>query len=96
MNGCVYKTEDGKCKKFSEPSHGITSWCIDAPCEAMTPSNEDRIKSMSTDELANFLEVQIWDLPWCDVTSLIDEETGRCEKWDCIKCCKEWLQKEAK
>lgn len=65
------------------------------PVQYKVKTNEDTIKSMSTDDLANFLEVQIWDLPWCDADVGVHPETKRCKKWDCVKCCKKWLQKEA-
>ena len=49
---CVY-WNDGKCKKFSDDN--ITSWCVWNPCASQTPSNADRIRSMSDDELAMLL-----------------------------------------
>ena len=58
-------------------------------------TNEEKLKSMTTNEFANFLDVQIWDLPWCNADVEVDPETKRCKKWDCVKCCKEWLQREA-
>lgn len=50
---CVYRTDDGKCKKFSDDK--IISYCVDAPCEFEKPSNYDRIKNMSVDEMASFI-----------------------------------------
>lgn len=49
---CVY-WDDGKCKKFSDDN--ITSWCVWGPCDSQTPSNADRIRSMSDEELAELL-----------------------------------------
>ena len=46
---CVY-WNDGKCKKFSDDD--ITSWCVWNPCDSQTPSNADKIRSMSDEELA--------------------------------------------
>ena len=46
---CVY-WNDGKCKKFSDDD--ITSWCVWNPCDSQTPSNADRIRSMTDEELA--------------------------------------------
>lgn len=34
MNGCVYQTADGKCKKFTDGKH--TSFCVKGPCEHET------------------------------------------------------------
>lgn len=49
---CIY-WNDGKCKKFSDDK--VTSWCVWSPCASQTPSNADRIRSMSDEELAMFL-----------------------------------------
>ena len=49
---CIY-WNDGKCKKFSDDN--ITSWCVWDPCDSQTPSNADRIRSMSDEELAMLL-----------------------------------------
>lgn len=46
---CVY-WNDGKCKKFSDDS--VTSRCVWSPCYSQTPSNADRIRSMTDEELA--------------------------------------------
>ena len=50
---CVYCTEDGYCKKFSDEE--VVSWCVQSPCKDEKPSNADRIRSMSDEELANQL-----------------------------------------
>lgn len=56
-------------------------------------TNADRIRNMSDEELAEFLDIvgedgissQYADIP-CDCC---------CEKTECSKCWKEWLQSEA-
>lgn len=56
-------------------------------------TNADRIRNMSDEELAEFLDIvgedgissQYTDVP-CDCC---------CEKTECSKCWKEWLQSEA-
>ena len=53
---CVYCTEDGYCKKYSDEQ--VTSWCVQSPCKDEKPSNADRIRGMSDEELAEFL----WDV----------------------------------
>lgn len=50
---CVYKTDDGKCKKFSDGK--ITSYCVESPCEYEKLSNYDRIRNMSVEELTEFI-----------------------------------------
>ena len=49
---CVYY-KDQKCEKFAEP--GYVSWCVMGPCSHETPSNADRIRAMSDEELADYL-----------------------------------------
>ena len=61
---CVY-WNDGKCKKFSDDD--ITSWCVWSPCYSQTPSNADRIRSMTDEELALWI---------CGVYD-IEEENGK-------------------
>ena len=53
---CVYCTEDGYCKKFSDKE--VTSWCLMGPCKDEKPSNGDRIRMMTDEELSNY----IWQL----------------------------------
>ena len=50
---CVYKTEDGKCKKFSDDK--TNSWCVNGPCEYEKLSNCERIKNMNVEEMTDFL-----------------------------------------
>ena len=82
---CVY-WNDGKCKKFSDDD--ITSWCVWNPCDSQTPSNADRIRSMSDEELADLINREI---SYCAPTS------GDCEKTsnDCKACWLDWLQQPA-
>ena len=49
---CVYYDNE-KCKKFSDDE--MTSYCVMGPCHYETPSNADRIRAMSDNELAEFL-----------------------------------------
>ena len=58
---CVY-WNDGKCKKFSDDI--VTSWCVEGPCTSETPSNADRIRSMSDEELAMLLYEVGYDGGW--------------------------------
>lgn len=46
MSGCIYRTEDGKCKQFSVG--GVLSFCyLDGTCDCQISSNADRIRQMS-------------------------------------------------
>lgn len=51
---CVYFEKDGKCRKFSDDT--FISYCVMGPCSEQKISNADRIRAMSDEELAAFLE----------------------------------------
>lgn len=53
---CVYY-DNGKCQKFSDDHY--TAWCDFNQCEHITPSNGDRIRAMSDEELARFIVTQL-------------------------------------
>ena len=85
---CVH-WDKGKCKKFSDDD--ITSWCVWNPCASQTPSNADRIRSMSDEELALWI---------CGVYD-IEEENGKFINGIIIPGyaphdIEEWLQQPAK
>ena len=86
---CVYCTEDLKCTKYTD--NEATSFCVLGPCKDEKPSNGDKIRAMSDEELARFIvrKSQCPDgytsvfVPHCI------EENG------CEECWLEWLKKEA-
>ena len=85
---CVH-WDKGKCKKFSDDD--ITSWCVWNPCASQTPSNADRIRSMTDEELALWI---------CGVYD-IEEESGKFINGTIIPGyaphdIEEWLQQPAK
>lgn len=53
---CIYKTEDGLCRLHS--TNGIVSYCLESPCEDEILTNADRIRAMSDEELAEWLEYE--------------------------------------
>jgi hypothetical protein len=77
MDGCVYKTADGKCEKFSDDE--VISYCVEAPCHYERPSNADRIRAMSDEELAEWMNDG-----WLDIA--IDKSMVSTEQW------LEWLK----
>ena len=92
MNGCVYRTADNQCEKFSDPVRNTLSWCVgDTPCEARKLSNADRIRMMSDEELAEFLDR--WELGDVDYSlTFCDLCKGQ---YDCHDdCLMAWLKKE--
>ena len=60
MNGCVYRTADNQCYKYSDPVRNTMSWCVgNEPCEGRTPSNADRIRGMTDEELAFWMTTNV-------------------------------------
>lgn len=81
---CIYCTEDLKCTKNSDD--GVISFCVLGPCHDETPSNADRIRAMTDEELAEFL------YRYADYRC---PEGGECGN-GCQKCWLEWLRQEAR
>lgn len=90
---CIYY-DNGKCQKFSDDHY--TSWCDFDQCEFQTPSNGDRIRAMSDEELTHFKYGG--GNPYCK-----EEEPTDCKrsKWanglsPCEQCYLDWLRQPAK
>ncbi len=54
---CVYY-DNHKCQKFSDEKYN--AWCDFDNCEHQTPSNGDKIRAMSDEELAALLFETFW------------------------------------
>lgn len=67
MSGCVYKLQDGRCDK---PGRYLSP-CIGEACSSQTPSNYDRIVSMTPEELA-------W---WISDAQYIQRDPAEWEMW---------------
>ena len=79
MNGCVYRTADNQCQKYSDPIRNTMSWCVgNEPCEGRTPSNADRIRGMTDEELAKHI--------CCPYDQCIDLDRP------CSDCIRSWLK----
>lgn len=50
---CIYCTDDLHCTKYTDDNY--ESWCVLGPCQDETPTNADRIRSMTDEELADWL-----------------------------------------
>lgn len=91
MNGCIYRTDSGRCEKFS---NGVCkSFCVlpDAPCGYKTPSNGDKIRAMSDEELVDLLIENDCPVDECKY----EDEYGNVSRNKCRYCWLEWLSKEA-
>ena len=87
MDGCIYRTVDGKCEFWSDYGKGIVSYCDFEDCEEKKPSNADRIRSMTDEVLAEF-ESTIGCHP--------DARRETCLGVDrCAECWLDWLRQEA-
>lgn len=90
---CVYFEKDGKCRKFSDDT--VISYCVMGPCPEQKLSNADRIRSMSDEELSEFISrieigdfgQQVYGKTFCD----------RCKgQYKCDDCRLWWLQQPVK
>lgn len=79
---CVHRTEDGKCLKHSD--NNVLSFCVDGPCSDEMPTNADRIRAMTDEELAKTLDMSC------------PPDTSCNDGQNCVKCWKDWLQQPAK
>ena len=79
---CVYCTEDGYCKKYSDDE--VTSWCVQSPCKDEKPSNADCIRAMSDEELAEWLPFKMGA---CNM----NEKCGI--DYTCDACWLDWLKR---
>ena len=83
---CVYWSE-GMCKKFSDDK--VTSWCVEGPCGEQMPSNADRIRAMSDEELAKLL------IDGCIGSKCDDQPQNEWGSVNCFQCRLTWLHKPA-
>lgn len=59
-------------------------------------TNADRIRQMSDEEMAAFIENDLIGFPWCNATEEeVDPDSLVCKRWDCVKCAMAWLKQEA-
>ena len=84
MYGCVYHKEDGFCEKFSDDR--CKSYCVMGPCQYALPSNADRIRSMTDEELAELFQ------KLCCPYSLGGKVDCNIENRGCGNCWLSWLK----
>ena len=53
MNGCIYRTKDGECDLYSEGGK-FKAYCDMEHCDNIAPTNADRIRAMTDEEMAEF------------------------------------------
>lgn len=62
---CVYFEKDGKCRKFSDDT--AISYCVMGPCSEQKLSNADHIRSMSDEELLDFMKKSVANAYMCKI-----------------------------
>ena len=92
---CIYWS-DGMCKKLSDDK--VTSWCVEGPCGYQIPSNADKIRAMSDEDLAALISrSSIHDL--CDIVCGVDCKAAATFNTTLEKRCADfvldWLQQPA-
>ena len=81
---CIYY-DNGKCQKFSDEKYN--SWCDFDQCEHQTPSNGDRIRGMSDEELVDVLRSE----RFCPRSP----SAFGCGPGTCEECWLDWLKRPA-
>lgn len=87
MNGCIYRTEDNKCKQFSVG--GVLSFCYDGECDCKIPSNADRIRQMTEEKLAKRIVAAYGNGGVCPINHT---HLYCCLDNGCVKCWISWLK----
>ena len=82
MNGCIYRTKDNECDLYSEGGK-FKAFCDMEHCDNIAPTNADRIRAMSDEELALLLST----LPRAYPKNGFDPT--------CKNCWLYWLRQEA-
>ncbi len=92
MSECKFRAADGKCLR--DKMFPYKEYCVDAPCPHYTvQTNADRIRSMTDEELAEFIN---------DVFYTLATRPGMCDVCDndsvtnCRECWLDWLKQESK
>lgn len=91
MNGCVYQTENGICKKYS--GEKSISWCVGKgePCDGRVPSQGDVFRGMTDMELAEWFDLHTAEAMWCNAPP---EDCPPHNK--CVMCILDWLNSPVK
>lgn len=58
-------------------------------------TNADKLRSMTDEELAEWLDFRLSECPWCNPNAPVKPGTNECELYDCQKCALDWLRREA-
>lgn len=87
---CVY-WDKGKCKKFTDDKS--TSFCVEGLCGDQVPSNADKIRAMSDEDLADVLREFCKGMAVCEDCPLY---SSGCPMTSIFNDWVKWLQRPAK
>lgn len=89
---CVYYDNE-KCKKYDDPEY--VDWCVLGPCPYETPSNADRIRAMSDEELMEFIFNEVSCGSICELCVPKPRKSTKCDG-HCRNGILDWLKAPAK
>jgi len=98
MDGCIYRTKDGECDLYSEGGK-YHAFCVgDKPCDGRKPSNADRIRSMTDEELAELLTAvaQKSANKLCESLKTVEVDLSNCNFHILYEAHLDWLKQEDK
>ena len=96
MEDGFYLIKDGVTYKVDLPMNIPLSKTIDLRTgEIHYPTNRMRLRAMSDDELAEWLDYRLSECPWCNPAAPVKPGSNECELFDCQQCCLDWLRQEA-
>ena len=90
MNGCIYRTENDHCFLYTDDRS--ESFCVlPEPCECQSPSNADRIRAMTDEELAELFANN--DCGYCRIHDFCFSKGSQI---NCEDVWLDWLREEAR
>lgn len=87
MDGCIYRTKDGECDLYADGGK-FKAFCDMDGCEGRKMANADKIRAMTDEELAEFMERAggcgaVFDKQYCN--------NRKCSE----TCWLDWLKQES-
>ena len=93
MSGCIYRTKNGECK---DPNRGKEYGPLcRSDCTNKHPSNADRIRAMTDEELAELLHKNRGGCRALTTESYVCDFYTEDLNTDCKACWLDWLKQEA-
>jgi len=90
----VYKSKDGEGGIYVKGKKLTTEELLSGLLNPKPPTNADCIRSMTDEELAEFLDEYVTSHWPCKDDTPIDPETKECKISSCAVCWLDWLKSE--